>query len=61
MQDKLNGKSIRAMCTDIDGTLLDSRRELSHNTIEIIRKLSALMPVSTCVFAYAKCYAPFAK
>ena len=45
MQDKLNGKIIRAVCTDIDGTLLDSRRELSHNTIEIIRKLSPLMPV----------------
>ena len=45
MQDKLNGKSIRAMCTDIDGTLLDSRRQLSHYTIEIIRKVSALMPV----------------
>ena len=45
MQDKLNGKSIRALCTDIDGTLLDSRRELSHNTIEVIRKLSPLMPV----------------
>ncbi len=45
MQDKLNGKSIRALCTDIDGTLLDSRRELSHKTIEVIRKLSPLMPV----------------
>ena len=45
MQDKLNGRSIRAICTDIDGTLLDSRRELSHNTIEVIRKLSPLMPV----------------
>lgn len=45
MQDKLNGRSIRALCTDIDGTLLDSRRQLSRNTIEIIRKLSSLMPV----------------
>ena len=45
MQDKLNGKTIRALCTDIDGTLLDSRRELSHKTIEVIRKLSPLMPV----------------
>ena len=41
----LNGRSIRAMCTDIDGTLLDSRRELSRNTIEAIRKLSPSMPV----------------
>jgi Cof subfamily protein (haloacid dehalogenase superfamily) len=46
MQDKLlNGRSIRAMCTDIDGTLLDGRRELSYNTIEAIRKLSPSMPV----------------
>ncbi len=45
MQDKLNGKSIRAMCTDIDGTLLDSRRELSAKTIEAIRKLSSSMPI----------------
>jgi Cof subfamily protein (haloacid dehalogenase superfamily) len=45
MHDKLNGKIIRALCTDIDGTLLDSRRELSDNTIEAIRKLSASMPV----------------
>jgi Cof subfamily protein (haloacid dehalogenase superfamily) len=46
MQDKLlNGRSIRAMCTDIDGTLLDSRRELSSNTIEAIRKLRLSMPV----------------
>ena len=46
MQDKLlNSRSIRAMCTDIDGTLLDSRRELSYNTIEAIRKLSPSMPV----------------
>ena len=41
----MNGRSIRAMCTDIDGTLLDSRRELSHKTIEAIRKLSPSMPV----------------
>ena len=46
MQDKLlNGRSIRAMCTDIDGTLLDGRRELSLSTIEAIRKLSSSMPV----------------
>ena len=46
MQDKLNGKSIRAMCTDIDGTLLDSRRELcGAKTIEAIRKLSSSMPI----------------
>jgi Cof subfamily protein (haloacid dehalogenase superfamily) len=46
MQNKpLNSRSIRAMCTDIDGTLLDSRRELSHNTIGAIRKLSSSMPI----------------
>lgn len=46
MQDKLlNSRSIRAVCTDIDGTLLDSRRALSHNTIEAIRKISPSMPV----------------
>jgi Cof subfamily protein (haloacid dehalogenase superfamily) len=45
MQDKVNGRSIRALCTDIDGTLLDSRRELSLKTIEIVRRLGALMPV----------------
>jgi len=46
MQDKLlNSRLIRAMCTDIDGTLLDSRRELSYKTIEAIRKLSPSIPV----------------
>jgi len=46
MQDKLlNSRSIRAMCTDIDGTLLDSQRELSHSTIGAIRKLSSSMPI----------------
>ena len=46
MQDKLlNSRSLRAICTDIDGTLLDGRRELSNKTIEAIRKLSPSMPV----------------
>ena len=45
MEDKVNGKTIRAICTDIDGTLLDSRRELSQYTIETIQQLSPVMPV----------------
>ena len=36
---------IRAVCTDIDGTLLDSRRELSARTIAIIQKVSKMVPV----------------
>lgn len=37
--------NIRAFCTDIDGTLLDSRRELSARTIATIRRISKKMPV----------------
>src|SRR5688572_13334396 len=40
-----NGRPIRALCTDIDGTLLDSRRELSPKTIEAIQRISSVMPV----------------
>jgi Cof subfamily protein (haloacid dehalogenase superfamily) len=36
---------ISAVCTDIDGTLLDSRRELSQRTIEVFRKISDTIPV----------------
>jgi hydroxymethylpyrimidine pyrophosphatase-like HAD family hydrolase len=45
MNNELNGSSIRALCTDIDGTLLDSRRELSTETIDAISKISLTMPV----------------
>lgn len=36
---------ISALCTDIDGTLLDSRRELSSRTISVIRSLKDTVPV----------------
>ena len=36
---------IRAICTDIDGTLLDSRRELSPRTISTIKSLDKSIPV----------------
>jgi len=36
---------IQAVCTDIDGTLLDSRRELSGRTIDVIRRISKDIPV----------------
>jgi Cof subfamily protein (haloacid dehalogenase superfamily) len=36
---------INAICTDIDGTLLDSRRELSPRTIRAIKNLNATIPV----------------
>lgn len=36
---------IRAICTDIDGTLLDSQRELSARTIAAIKKLDKKIPV----------------
>jgi Cof subfamily protein (haloacid dehalogenase superfamily) len=36
---------ISAMCTDIDGTLLDSRRELSSRTISTIKKINPKIPV----------------
>src|SRR5687768_13168893 len=45
MLDNLDGTMIKALCTDIDGTLLDSRRELSETTIEVIRKLSLSIPI----------------
>jgi Cof subfamily protein (haloacid dehalogenase superfamily) len=37
--------TIRAVCTDIDGTLLDGNRELSTRTISVFRKISRLVPV----------------
>ena len=36
---------IRAVCTDIDGTLLDSNRELSQRTIAAIKQLDKNIPV----------------
>lgn len=36
---------IKAICTDIDGTLLDSRRELSSKTIATIKRLDKRIPV----------------
>lgn len=36
---------IRALCTDIDGTLLDSKRELSPRTISALQKVAQRMPV----------------
>jgi Cof subfamily protein (haloacid dehalogenase superfamily) len=33
---------ILAVCTDIDGTLLDSRRELSNRTIDAIKRINKL-------------------
>lgn len=45
MYNELHRRSIRALCTDIDGTLLDSRRELSNETIDVIRGLSISMPI----------------
>lgn len=36
---------ISAICTDIDGTLLDSRRELSSRTIRAFRNLDTRLPV----------------
>src|SRR5688572_12591380 len=36
---------IRAMCTDIDGTLLNKKRELSEETIRAIGKLREKMPI----------------
>ncbi len=45
MNNKLNGSTIRALCTDIDGTLLDSRRELSNGTIEAITQIKQVIPI----------------
>jgi Cof subfamily protein (haloacid dehalogenase superfamily) len=36
---------IKALCTDIDGTLLDSRRQLSNRTISAIKSVASTMPV----------------
>jgi Cof subfamily protein (haloacid dehalogenase superfamily) len=36
---------IRAICTDIDGTLLDSRRELSDRTLSSIKRIKNTVPV----------------
>lgn len=36
--------NIKAICTDIDGTLLDSRRELSPRTIATVKSLKKDMP-----------------
>jgi Cof subfamily protein (haloacid dehalogenase superfamily) len=35
----------RALCTDIDGTLLDSRRELSKKTIDAFQRIPKSIPV----------------
>lgn len=45
MSNSYNGASIRAICTDIDGTLLDSRRELSAFTISIFRQIRRKLPI----------------
>src|SRR5688572_1087626 len=45
MSNRYNGASIRAICTDIDGTLLDSRRELSAFTISIFRQIRHKLPI----------------
>jgi Cof subfamily protein (haloacid dehalogenase superfamily) len=37
--------TIRAICTDIDGTLLDNQRELSARTIACISKIKSDVPV----------------
>jgi Cof subfamily protein (haloacid dehalogenase superfamily) len=41
----VNGTEIRAMCTDIDGTLLDSQRQLSPQTIQTIKRIKECMPI----------------
>lgn len=38
-------QKIRAVCTDIDGTLLDSRRELSDRTIHAVKRIKDSIPV----------------
>lgn len=40
-----NGLDIRAICTDIDGTLLDNRRELSATTISVFHQIRNKMPI----------------
>jgi len=37
--------NIRAICTDIDGTLLNKQRELSPRTISAFRRISSRIPV----------------
>jgi Cof subfamily protein (haloacid dehalogenase superfamily) len=37
--------NISAICTDIDGTLLDSQRQLSATTIETVKRLSNRIPI----------------
>lgn len=41
----ITGTHIGAICTDIDGTLLDSRRELSVQTIQAIQRVKNAIPV----------------
>ena len=36
---------IRAICTDIDGTLLDSHRELSSRTVAAINSIKRDVPI----------------
>jgi Cof subfamily protein (haloacid dehalogenase superfamily) len=36
---------IRALCTDIDGTLLDGKRQLSERTIATIKRIQSKVPV----------------
>lgn len=45
MNKKVKDASIRALCTDIDGTLLDSRRELSSQTVSAIGKIRKSIPI----------------
>jgi Cof subfamily protein (haloacid dehalogenase superfamily) len=37
--------NIKAVCTDIDGTLLDARRELSEKTISVFHSIADKLPV----------------
>src|SRR5688572_19884663 len=37
--------TIRAICSDIDGTLLDSHRQLSERTIQSIKRIKNAIPV----------------
>lgn len=37
--------TVRAVCTDIDGTLLDRNRELSAKTISVFHLISGMVPV----------------
>jgi Cof subfamily protein (haloacid dehalogenase superfamily) len=42
---KSTGMNISALCTDVDGTLLNSNRELSDKTISVFRSVAEMMPV----------------